>query len=287
MPYGNLLYDIEDKVATITLNRPEKVNALSWALRQELYDALKTAERDQGVGCIIIKGAGRAFSAGYDLTPADPSPNRPVEGYVSPDLDKLTGQYARDLVKGWWVIWELNKPVIAQVHGWCLAGASELASMCDILFVADDAMLGYPPVRALSTPDTMYFPWKMHMSWAKYMMFAGKPVPGKQAVEIGWATKSFPADELDEQTKEEAKAIASISVDMLASSKKAVNRAYEIMGIRTAMEVGVDWQVLSTYRNSAGEFGRISQDEGLRAALKWRDGPFSDYSARPRDGDDS
>ena len=266
MPYGNLLYDIEDKVATITLNRPEKVNALSWALRQELYDALKTAERDQGVGCIIIKGAGRAFSAGYDLTPADPSPNRPVEGYVSPDLDKLTGQYARDLVKGWWVIWELNKPVIAQVHGWCLAGASELASMCDILFVADDAMLGYPPVRALSTPDTMYFPWKMHMSWA---------------------TKSFPADELDEQTKEEAKAIASISVDMLASSKKAVNRAYEIMGIRTAMEVGVDWQVLSTYRNSAGEFGRIFQDEGLRAALKWRDGPFSDYSARPRDGDDS
>jgi len=287
MAYDNLLYEIEDRVATITLNRPEKVNALSYALRLELYDALKTAERDTDVGCIIIKGAGRAFSAGYDLTPADPSPNRPEEGYVSPEVDKLTGQYARDLVKGWWVIWELTKPVIAQVHGWCLAGASELASMCDILFVADDAQLGYPPVRALSSPDTVYFPWKMPMSQAKYLMLTGRPVAGKDAVKMGWATKSFPIEKLDEETFAEAKAIATISHGMLASNKKAVNRAYEIMGMRTAMEVGVDWMVLSTYRENGGEFGRISAEEGLRAALKWRDGPFSDYSARPRDGDKS
>jgi enoyl-CoA hydratase len=283
LAYDHILYEIEERVATITLNRPEKVNALSYALRQELYDALKTAERDKDVGCIRIRGAGRAFSAGYDLTPAEPSPNRPEEGYVSDDLDKLTGQYARDLVAGWWKIWELTKPVIAQVHGWCLAGASELASVCDILFVADDAMLGYPPVRALSTPDTMYFPWKMPMSQAKYLMLTGRPVPGKEAVEIGWATKSFPIDELDEKVFEEAKAIASIPADMLASSKKAANRAYEIMGIKTALEVGVDWMVLSTYRDTAGEFGKISVEEGLRAALQWRDGPFSDYSARPRD----
>ncbi|MDP7225199.1 MAG: enoyl-CoA hydratase-related protein [SAR202 cluster bacterium] len=283
MAYENLKYEIDERVATITLNRPEKINALSWDMRQELYAALKAAERDQDVGCIVIKGNGRAFSAGYDLTPADPSPNQPPGGYVSPDLDKLTGQYARDLVNGWWVIWELAKPVVAQVHGWCLAGASELASMCDILFVADDAQLGYPPVRALSSPDTMYFPWKMPMSWAKYLMMTGKPVLGKDAVDIGWATKSFPADELDEAVRTEARAIATIPSDMLASNKKATNRAYEIMGIRTAMDVGVDWQVLSTYRNTAGEFGKISKEEGLRAALQWRDGPFKDYSARPRD----
>ncbi len=283
MTYENLLYTVEERVCTISLNRPEKMNALSWALRQELQDALKKAERDIEVGCIVIKGEGRAFSAGYDLTPTHPSPNRPVEGYVSDDVDQLTAQYARDLVNGLWQIWELTKPVIAQVHGWCLAGASELASMCDIMFVAEDAQLGYPPVRALTTPDTMYFPWKMPMSQAKYLMFTGKAVSGKEAVDIGWATKAFPADRLDAETNKEARAIATISPDMLAASKKAVNRAYEIMGIRTALEVGVDWQGLSTYRNSAGVFGEISQSEGLRAALQWRDGPFEDYSARPRE----
>ena len=167
MTYENILYTIDERICTISLNRPEKMNALSWALRLELRDALKRAERDADVGCIVIKGEGRAFSAGYDLTPTQPSPNRPVEGYVSEDVDQLTAQYARDLVNGLWLIWELTKPVIAQVHGWCLAGASELASMCDIMFVAEDAQLGYPPVRALTTPDTMYFPWKMPMSQAK------------------------------------------------------------------------------------------------------------------------
>jgi enoyl-CoA hydratase len=93
----------------------------------------------------------------------------------------------------------------------------------------------------------------------------------------------LPADELDEAVRTEARAIATIPSDMLASNKKATNRAYEIMGIRTAMDVGVDWQVLSTYRNTAGEFGKISREEGLRAALQWRDGPFKDYSARPGD----
>ena len=281
MAYQNILYEVRDRVAHITLNRPDKVNALSWTLRQELYSALKNAERDNDVGSIVIKGAGKSFSSGYDLTPEDPSPNRPIDGYVAPQFDRLTGQYARDLVNGWWIIWELCKPVIAQVHGWCLAGASELASMCDIMFVTDDAMIGYPPVRAMSTPDTLYFPWKLPMSWAKYMMFTGKALTGKQATELGWAVKSFPADKLDEETEKEAKAIASVQPDMLVASKKAVNRAYEIMGIRTAMEVGVDWQVLSTYRDSAGEFSWIAKEEGLKSALLWRDGPFEDYSARP------
>ena len=96
MTYENLLYSVEERVCVISLNRPEKMNALSWALRNELRDALKAAERDPDVGCIVIKGEGRAFSAGYDLTPANPSPNRPPEGYVSDDVDQLTAQYARD-----------------------------------------------------------------------------------------------------------------------------------------------------------------------------------------------
>lgn len=283
MPYENIEVDVRDRVAHITLNRPDKMNALSWELRQELYDALKAAERNDDVGCIVIKGAGKCFSAGYDLTPAQPSPNLPPDGYTSPLADRSTGQYAHNLVNGWWMVWDLIKPVIAQVHGWCLAGASELASMCDIMFVSDDAQIGYPPVRTLSTPDTLYFPWKLSMSWAKYLMLSGRPVSGKKAVELGWATMSFSADSLDEETEREAMAIASVPIDMSAANKRAINRAYEIMGMRTALEVGADWQALSTYRPGAGEFGRISSEEGLKAALQWRDGPFEDYSARPRD----
>lgn len=252
-------------------------------MRQELYAALKSAERNDDVGCIVIKGAGRCFSAGYDLTPAQPSPNLPPDGFASPLVDRSTGQYAHDLVNGWWMVWDLLKPVIAQVHGWCLAGASELASMCDIMFVADDAQFGYPPVRALSTPDTLYFPWKLPMSWAKYLMFSGRAVPGKKAAELGWATMSFPADRLEEETEKEASAIGSVPIDTLAANKRAINRAYEIMGMRTALEVGADWQALSTFRSGAGEFANISREEGLRAALQWRDGPFEDYSARPRE----
>src|SRR5437868_5789344 len=104
--YENLLYDIRDRVAYITLNRPEKTNAMSWALRQELYAALKFAERDGSVGAIVIRGAGKNFCAGYDLTNETPSPNDPPGGFVSPQFDQLTAQYAHNLVNGWWVIWD-------------------------------------------------------------------------------------------------------------------------------------------------------------------------------------
>ena len=283
MTYENLTIEVRDRVGHITLNRPDKMNALSLALREELCLVLKEAERNPDVGCLIIEGAGRSFSAGYDLSPETPSPNFPVDGYVSPEVDSLTGQYAHSLINYLWTIWDLTKPVIAQVHGFCLAGGSELASMCDFIFTAEDATFGYPPVRSISCPDTLYFPWKMHMSWAKYLVISGRSVSGKEAVEIGWATKCFAPDELAEATHAEAAAIATIKPDQLAASKRNINRSYEIMGIRTAMNVGADWQGLSMLRESNGDFMNTAYDKGLKAALMERDGPFGDYSATPKD----
>jgi enoyl-CoA hydratase len=280
--YQNLLYDVRNRVAYITLNRPTKTNAMSWALRQELYAALKFAERDHGVGCIVIGGAGKNFCAGYDLSPDVPSPNNPPDGFVGPDFDELTGQYAHNLVNGWWMIWDLLKPVVAMVHGYCLAGGSELASMCDILFVADDATLGYPAVRAISTPDTNYFPWKMGMAQAKYLALTGRSVSGLEAVRIGWAVKAFPAAELQAAVHKEAVAIAGLQPDLVACSKRALNRSYEIMGMRTALNVAADWQGLSNYRKTLQQFFAVSAEKGLKEALLWRDGPFEDYSAKPR-----
>jgi enoyl-CoA hydratase len=288
--YRDILYETRGRLAIVTLNRPEKMNALSHRLRAELFDALKTAEFDQGVRVIIIRGAGRTFSAGYDLsgsnntdersTLQEPRSGLPVVGPIHPGQ----GQWPQHLLSGYWQIWDLTKPVIAQVHGYCLAGGSELATFCDLMFVAEDAQLGYPPVRAMTTPDLVYHPWHMPMRKARELLYTGDSISGVEAVQIGWANRAFPAERLAEETERFAERIANTQSDMLLMLKRAANRAYEIMGIRSALASGADIQALSGYRPSAGDFGRIAREQGLKAALDWRDGPFRDYrtsSAKP------
>ncbi|MBI2935648.1 MAG: enoyl-CoA hydratase/isomerase family protein [Chloroflexi bacterium] len=282
MSYQTILYEVKDRVAHITLNRPEKMNALSYQLRQEVIQALKEAEHDDNVGCIIIKGAGRAFSAGYDISPTQPSPNMPPGGtYYSQTLDRAVGAHIHDNKRTWLVIWELHKVVIAQVHGYCIAGGSELANMCDLFFVADDTQIGYPPIRAQGPPEMNYFPWKLPMSKANYMVLTGKSITGKQAVEWGMATASFPVDQLAEETEKIAKGVASIAIDQLAMLKRSLKRSYDIMGFRAAIDVTSDvghYPTPSLRGNQYGsEFSRVSREQGLKAALQWRDGPWGDY----------
>jgi enoyl-CoA hydratase len=268
-----ILYAVTDRVARITLNRPEKRNALSFELRRQLVDALRDAERDDSVSVVLINGAGPAFSAGYDL--ADERAARPHGWIDSEHYASWTDQYARSIFRDWMVIWDLMKPVVAKVHGYCLAGGTELMSMCDIAFVADDAVIGYPPMRAMSTPDTLYFPWKVTMARAKYLQLTGNSVSGKEAAEMGWVAKSFPPDELDERTERELRPLSEVDPALLAANKASVNQAYEIMGMRTHLQGGWQWhQLSSASRPRASEFGEIARRDGLRAAIEWRDAPF-------------
>ena len=147
-------------------------------------------------------------------------------------------QWARHLNAGYFLIWDLSKVVIAQAHGYCLAGGSELASYCDLFVVADDALIGYPPVRDMSPPDNCWFPWHLPMRKAKEMIFTGDPLTGKQAAEYGLANYSVPADELEEFTTKLAQRVALVPPRLLALSKRQVNRTYEVMGIRTALSAG-------------------------------------------------
>jgi len=140
--------DVDPEIRRLALNRPDKRNALSNALRGELFDALRAADADPKIGAIIIKGNGKCFSAGYDLAQ---SPNEPLPRTVSSG----EGIWPRHLVDGWFEMWDMATPIIAQVHGYCLAGGTELATACDLVYVADDAQIGYPPVRAMSTPDSI------------------------------------------------------------------------------------------------------------------------------------
>ena len=280
--YENILYSTSDRIARIKLNRPEKLNALNRDLRGEFVDALQVAERDDDVTVILVSGVGRAFCAGYDITPNQPADARAGILISEKYFDGWTDPFARSCVRDWMTIWDLLKPVVAMVHGYCLAGGSELMSMCDIAFASDDCKIGYPPMRGMTTPDLIYFPWKLQMARAKYLQLSGNSITGQQAAEWGWIAKSFPADKLEEEVMREVRALSSIAPDLLAANKLALNQSYEIMGIRTALNTGPQWHALSSrLRPGAGEFGRLSSEQGLKAALAWRDDPFNREGFRP------
>src|SRR5262252_7894224 len=189
MSYQHILIDDpRPRVLRITLNRPEKRNALNNRLRGEIFEALEAADRDSEISISIIRGAGPCFSAGYDLS-ANNSLDQPYHSAAGP------GQWSRHVVEGWFSIWDLAKPVIAQVHGYCLAGGTELATACDVVYVADDAQIGYPPVRLMSPPDMQYHPWLVGMRRAMELMLTGDPMSGAEAARIGFATRSFPLAE--------------------------------------------------------------------------------------------
>ena len=281
--YEFILYATDDRIARITLNRPEKRNALNLGIREEIKQALKTAERDDSIAVIVIDAIGPAFSSGYDLSPNDPRARSPEGGFVSEEqFDGWTSRWADSCIRDWMTIWELMKPVVAKVHGYCLAGGTELMSMCDIAFVADEAIIGYPPMRAMTTPDVNYHPWKMSMAWAKYLQLTGNSITGKKAAEIGWVVKSFPEADLEAEVMREVRALASIDVGMLAANKAILNQAYEIQGMKTHMALGPQWHALSgRFRPGAGEFGRITETDGLKAAIAWRDRAFEGLDPTP------
>jgi len=261
-------------VRRLTLNRPDKRNALSNALRGELFAALEAADRDETVRVVILRGAGECFSAGYDLSREGARQPLPYATAGGP------GQWARHVVEGCFRIWDLAKPVIGQVHGWCLAGGSELATACDLVYVAEDAQLGYPPVRMMSPPDNQFHPWLSGLRPAMEMMLTGDAIDGLEAVRVGFANRAFPADQLEAEVLAMAQRVAKIPTDVQQINKRSVHRAMEVMGLRAAIRAGTDIQALAlTTESSRTIFANFRQ--GVRQALDQRDGDFGDYRTRP------
>jgi len=257
-------------VRRITLNRPEKRNALNYTLRGELIKALQTADRDPDVHVSVVRGAGSCFSAGYDLGGGN-------EGQDMPWFTAAgDGQWPRHVTEGWMGIWDLAKPVIAQVHGYCLAGGSELATGCDLVYVAEDAKMGYPAVR-FGVPDMQFHAWFLGMRAAMEMMVTGDSISGLDAVRLGWANRAFPADELDEQVVAIARRIALVPPDIAQLNKRTVHKAMEIMGLRTAIRSGTEICALGIEQESFKKFVDEELPKGLTQALQKRDEPFGDY----------
>jgi enoyl-CoA hydratase/carnithine racemase len=261
--------DPEPGIRRIALNRPDKRNALSNALRGELFDALRKADADPNIGAIIIKGNGKCFSAGYDLAQ---SPNEPLPRTVSPG----EGIWPRHLVDGWFEMWDMATPIIAQVHGYCLAGGTELATACDLVYTAEDAQIGYPPVRAMSSPDCAYHPWLMGLRNAMEMMLTGDSISGIEAVQMGFANRAFPADQLEGAVLNVARRVAKIPRDLQALNKRVVHRAMEVMGARAAIRSATEIQALCFHQSSSREYMKKMR-ENVTRALDERDAKFQDY----------
>ena len=259
-----------DGVRRLTLNRPEKRNALSNPLRGALLDALVAADIDDGIRVTIVRGAGSCFSAGYDLGGGNaghelPFPTTPGDG-----------QWPRHVTDGWMGIWDLAKPVIAQVHGWCLAGGSELATGCDLVYVADDAQMGYPAVR-FGVPDMHFHAWFLGMRKAMEMMVTGDSITGIDAVKLGWANASAPLEDLEDTVLEVACRIAAMPSDVVQLNKRAVHRQMEYMGLRAGLRAGTDICALGVHTASMAEFLAEVAESGLTTALQQRDKHFNDY----------
>jgi len=259
-------------ISRLTLNRPDKRNALNNALRGELLAALEANDRDPDVRVSIVRGAGPAFCAGYDLS-ADNTQGQPY--HTAGGL----GQWARHVVDGWFRIWDLAKPVIAQVHGWCLAGGSELATACDLVYVADDAQIGYPPVRLMSPPDMQFHPWLMGLRPAMEAMLTGDALSGRDAAAQGWANRAWPAGELEAQVLAVAERVARLPPELAAINKRSVHRAMEAMGLRSAIRAGTELQALAFQTEASKAYmGRFRRDgASVSGLLSERDQGFGDY----------
>ena len=279
--FENILYAVERGRARITLNRPEKRNALSFALLAELSQALWDADADREVHAVILRGAGLAFSAGYDLSEAPKTEGRrggsSYRGGRSIDDDIWQLERAQRYRMA---IFDMHKPVLAQVHGHCLAGGTDIALLCDMVIAADDARFGFPPARDLGAlPNNMWL-YNVGPQWAKRLTLTGDTITGSEAAQIGLVMKAVPPDLLEGEVEGLADRLALVDADLLAANKRIINLGLELMGARTLQRLACENDARGHLAASARGFVKTAAEKGLKTALRERDAKFGDGRAR-------
>jgi enoyl-CoA hydratase len=263
-----LLTEDVGPVRRLTMNRPGALNALNHDLLEALVRAIDEAGRDEGVSVVVLAAAGRAFCAGYDLTEDAEEGELDAEGWRR----SLAGGTAQMLS-----ILDCPKPVIASVQSYCLAGGTDLMLACDLAVVADDAYFGYVDIRFGSGVVSMFLPWVAGVRTAKELLFTGEDrVTAEEALRLGMVNRVVPRDRLDEETMALAAEIAKNEPFVVQTTKRAVNRVWDVAGFRAAMAANTDLDVLIETANlpARDEFRRITNERGLKAAIAWRDARF-------------
>jgi enoyl-CoA hydratase/carnithine racemase len=266
-----VLYETDEKVSIITLDRPDKLNAISAAVKEQIIAAFARADEDPTTTVVVLRANGRSFSAGFDI---GHSPDRGKDGGAA-DPNVWDATLHRSLDFGL-APWSLKKPVIASVQGHVLGGGCELVLMCDLTIAADDARFGEPEVRFSHIGPLMAMPWFVGLKRARELLFFGDTIDARTALEFGMVNRVVPAAELRVATIRYAKRLALVSPEALRWGKRVINRGAEIAGMKAALEAGVDSFVTlyATQTEVGKEFGRRVAADGLKAALEWRRGQF-------------
>jgi enoyl-CoA hydratase len=267
VPYNTLLYEMQDHILKLTFNRPEKLNAFSRELVHETMAAFQLAEADDEVHLIIVTGAGRAFSAGYDISGERDASERSPYSWRLHQRENLTFSLQP---------WQVSKPVIAMVNGYCLAGACEFALMCDLRVASDKATFGEPEIRFGAGAPILITPWIVGLTKAKELLYTGDTIDAQEALRLNMINKVVPHETLEEETHKLARRILKIAPENLRLTKQAINKTYEMMGLKQALDYNVE--VVTIMENTETEvqrtFNQIKNEQGLRAALDWRDARF-------------
>ena len=276
---GTVLYETAGAVATLTLNRPERLNTITPELIADLREALARAQADDGVRVMRLRGAGRAFCAGYDIgwgaeVMAQAEGDRPWD----PMADQ---RMMSDFVEAYMSLWRSPKPVIAQVHGFCVGGGTDFALCSDLIVCAQDCRIGYPPARVWGSPTTAMWTYRLGLERSKRLLLTGDPIDGRRAVEWGLASEAVPPADLDDAGAALAARVARLPANQLQAMKLLVNHTYEQMGLQTTQLLGTLLDGAARHTPEGTDFSRRAMDD-VGAAVRDRDAPFGDYGQGPR-----
>ena len=277
MSYETIIYEKCGPVAYVTLNRPDKLNALSDDLQFEVRHALEDAGwEDEEIRVIVLKAAGRAFSAGFDIT-------------AGQNINAV--EWRARFLKGktfsgsaWWdVFWNNPKPIIAQIHGFCIAGGLATATFCDLRICSKDAKFGAPEIRTGGPYIPAVWPWVIGMTKARELLYTGNLIDAAEAKRLDLVNEVVPADELDAAVERQALTIAKLPAATVEYNKKLINMSYELMGVRQVVERSMELEamVLASTDSSPeiDEFNKVREKDGLKAALSWNAARFADEDA--------
>jgi len=284
-----VLYEERDDIAIITLNRPEKKNTLNNEVIQGVADGVDAATKSPDVVAIVLRGAGDTLTAGYDLTahtagaswdtPYGAKGPKPREGAWDPVRDyQFMGNNVRRFMK----IWECPKPVLGEVKGWAVGGATDMILCCDLLYMAEDAHIGYAPSRIYGTPTTMMWVYRLGLEHAKQFLLTGRAVDAETAHRIGLVAHVCAPDDLAATIEADAQRFRHIPANQLALNKLLINQAFENMGLRTSQMLGTFFDGVTRHTEEAYQWVEDFDEKGFREVIRERDAPWQDYGERPR-----
>ncbi|MEM7111925.1 MAG: crotonase/enoyl-CoA hydratase family protein [Chloroflexota bacterium] len=284
--YETILTSLDDGIFTITLNRPESLNTIVPPMSEEFEHAMAVASRNSDVHVIVVRGAGRSFCAGYDFGEGFHHWDEVImsEGKWDPAKDAVWGTNRfTSSHQQFFSMWRSPKPVIAQVHGWCVGGGSDNALCADIVIASEDAIIGTPYSRMWGAYLTGMWIYRLGLAEAKWRALTGEPFTGREAADIGLINKAVPFEQLETAVAEVAAKLKTIPWSQLAAQKMVVNHAYEQMGIGAVQTLGPILDGIMRNTPDALKWIDKAEQEGVRQAITERDGPFGDYSQAPKD----